>query len=59
MGTSGDLAVRAYENINGRRVDNPDYYKVNAPAWASRNVNPGPLSAEEKESIEAFKKSGL
>ncbi|HAZ11444.1 MAG: hypothetical protein A2X86_10700 [Bdellovibrionales bacterium GWA2_49_15] len=59
MGTSGDLAVRAYEVINGKRVDNPDYYKVNAPAWASRNVKAGPLSAEERESIEAFKKTGL
>ncbi|MBI2519646.1 MAG: hypothetical protein HYV97_04490 [Bdellovibrio sp.] len=59
MGTSGDLAVRAYETINGRRVDNPDYYKVNAPAWASRNVNAGPLSTEERESLEAFKATGL
>jgi len=60
MGTSGDRATRAYEIKNGKRIDNADYYKVFAPAWASKwRSSSKDLSREERESIDAFERTGL
>jgi len=60
MGTSGDTGQRGYENLGGKRVANPDYYRLAAPRWSSKwRSSPSELSDKERESLDAFKRSGI
>ncbi|MBT3586961.1 MAG: hypothetical protein HN509_18765 [Halobacteriovoraceae bacterium] len=60
MGTSGDLAARSFEWLDGERVDNPNYYKVYAPKWNnSWRAKTSDLTSAEKASLRDFTKTGL
>jgi len=56
MGTSGSRVARAYEIVRGKKVYNPNYYKIFAPFWATKwKPAKVPLTKEENRSAESMK----
>lgn len=56
MGTSGDRATRAFEEVHGEKSYSGSYYKFLAPRWAERwDVSEEDLNDSERLSLASFR----